>query len=255
MTEREEWRDIPGYEGHYQASSWGRVRSLGRVTVKKGGVRMTVRERILSGRAHRHGYSSYVLRKDGKSHPYHGHVLVMRAFNGMPEPGLIICHNDSDGSNNRLDNLRYDTVKSNSADMVRAGNSLRGERNPSAILGADKVTAIRNRRAQGERVSSIAKHYGVAVGAVSRAIRGVTWKHVDGPRTVVGRKVTEDEVVAMRWLRASGAKISHLARTYGISTIYAHKICFGSLWTSAGGPRTQPSTQWRKNKEVSNVQL
>lgn len=151
MTEPEEWRDIPGYEGHYQASNLGRVRSLERRARVGGGGLRTVTERILSGRAHRHGYSSYVLRKDGKSHPYHGHVLVMRAFHGMPEPGLIICHNDSDGSNNRLDNLRYDTVKSNSADMVRAGNSLRGERCPNAVLTDAKVVDIRERRSQGER--------------------------------------------------------------------------------------------------------
>lgn len=253
MSKPEEWRDIPGYEGHYQASSWGRVRSLGRVTVKKGGVRMTVRERILSGRAHRYGYSSYVLRKNGKSHPYHGHVLVMRAFHGMPEPGLIICHNDSDGSNNRLDNLRYDTVKSNSADMVSAGTSLRGERNPNAILGADEVIDIRNRRAQGEKVSSIAKHYRVSTSLVGAVVRGDSWDHVDGPRTVVGRKVTEHDIVAMRYLRAAGASINHLARTYGVSITYTSKICFGSLHPALGGPLTKPSLQRHKNIGVDHA--
>ena len=253
MTKPEEWRDIPGYEGHYQASSWGRVRSLERRARVGGGGLRTGTERILSGRAHRHGYSSYVLRKDGKSHPYHGHVLVMRAFHGMPEPGLIICHNDSDGSNNRLDNLRYDTVKSNSADMVRAGNSLRGERCPNAVLTDAKVVDIRERRSQGERVSSIAKHYGVAVWAASLAIRGITWKHVDGPITVVGRKVTEHDIVAMRYLRAAGASINHLARTYGVSITYTSKICFGSLHPALGGPLIMPSLQRRKNIRVDHV--
>ena len=253
MSKPEEWRDIPGYEGHYQASSWGRVRSLGRVTVKKGGVRMTVRERILSGRAHRYGYSSYVLRKNGKSHPYHGHVLVMRAFHGTPEPGLIICHNDSDGSNNRLDNLRYDTVKSNSADMVRAGNALLGEKNPQAILTSPEVVDIRYRRAHGESVSDIAKVYGLTYALISGVVRGVSWKHVEGPITVVGRKVTEHDIVAMRYLRAAGASINHLARTYGVSITYTNKICFGSLHPALGGPLTKPSLQRRKNIRVDHV--
>ena len=253
MTELEEWRDVPGYAGAYQASSWGRIRSLGRVTVKKGGVLMTVRERILSGRAHRYGYSSYVLRKDGKSHPYHGHVLVMRAFHGMPEPGLIICHNDSDGSNNRLDNLRYDTVKSNSADMVRAGNALLGEKNPMAILTTREVADIRARRAQGESVSGIAKVYGLTYALISGVVRGVSWKHVDGPITIVGRKVTEHDIVAMRYLRAAGASINHLAGTYGVSITYTSKICFGSLHPALGGPLTKPSLQWRQDRRVDNV--
>jgi hypothetical protein len=43
----------------------------------------------------------------------------MQAFVGLPEEGQIICHYDDDKQNNRLDNLRYDTHKANSADMKR----------------------------------------------------------------------------------------------------------------------------------------
>lgn len=89
--------------------------------------------------------------------------------------------------------------------------------------------------------------------AVSLAIRGVTWKHVDGPRTIVGRKVTEHDIVAMRYLRAAGASINHLARTYGVSITYTSKICFGSLHPALGGPLTKPSLQRHKNIRVDHA--
>ena len=245
---QETWKDIPGYEGHYQASDLGRIKSLSRVTVKKNGAPMSVKEKILSNRAHRHGYSSYVLRKDGKSHPFHGHVLVMRAFKGMPDPGLIICHNDSDGSNNQLENLRYDTVKSNSADMIAMGKSMRGERSPSSILTEETVLDIRNRRARGERLNAIAKHYGITASLVGLVARGITWKHLGGSITLERPKVTESQVVAIRYLRSAGASVAHLATTYGISRVYAQKICAGDLWKNAPGPITRPSLNWKTNR-------
>jgi len=243
---QETWKDIPGYEGHYQASDLGRIKSLSRVTVKKNGVSMSVKEKILSGKAHRHGYSSYVLRKDGKSHPFHGHVLVMRAFKGMPDPGLIICHNDSDGSNNRLENLRYDTAKSNYADTVAVGNALRGEKNPNAVLTTEIVLDIRNRRASGEGVQSLANRYAITTSQIRHITGGRRWTHIGGRITVTTPKVTENQVVAIRYLRAGGASVAHLAKTYNISYTYAQKICFGSMWCNAAGPRTKPSLT-RKN--------
>lgn len=244
----EEWRPIPGYEGLYMASNLGRIRSLERLARVGGGGFRTVTERILSGRSHRYGYTSYVLRKDGESHPYHGHVLVMRAFVGLPDEGLVICHNDSDGSNNRLDNLRYDTVKSNSADSIEIGTSLRGERHPKVKLTEKEVLVIRERRAAGDKPVAIARDYDVDVGTISCITTGKIWAWADGPITIPEPKMTDVKVVELRHRRAAGESVSALATEYGISRIYASKICFGSLWVDAGGPLTKSPATWRKNR-------
>lgn len=244
----EEWRPIPGYEGLYMASNLGRIRSLERMALVGGGGFRTVTERILSGKAHRHGYTSYVLRKDGKSYPYHGHVLVMRTFVGLPDAGLVICHNDSNGSNNRLDNLRYDTVKSNSADSIEIGTSLRGERHPKVKLTEKEVLVIRERRAAGDKPVAIARDYDVDVGTISCITTGKIWAWADGPITIPEPKMTDVKVVELRHRRAAGESVSALATEYGISRIYASKICFGSLWVDAGGPLTKSPATWRKNR-------
>ena len=213
-----------------------------------GGKSWLVNERILSGKSHRHGYTSYVLRKEGKSYPYHGHVLVMRTFVGMPEAGLVICHNDSNGSNNRLDNLRYDTVKSNSADMIAAGTRMFGERNPSARFSLEEVKAIRERRAAGEQPARIARDYGVDSSTIGTIAKGKTWAWAGGPLTQPSPKITQAAVVELRTRRANGERIAALAAEYGISQTYTQKICFGYLQVNAGGPLTKPSTMWRKNR-------
>jgi hypothetical protein len=237
----EAWRPVPGFEGIYEVSDHGRVRSLERTCLKGYGERI-VKERILSGKPRRYGYTSYVLRKDGKSFSVHGHILVMRAFVGLPKPGQIVCHNDSDGSNNCLENLRYDTAKSNSADRIGAGTSSRGERHPQAKLTEDDVISVRTRHAAGERITSLAREYGIEPSGISGVCAGRLWRHVGGPITKPEPLMTVERVIELRTRRAAGETTSGLAIEYGISRVYANFICNGRLWTEAGGPLTKRPT-------------
>lgn len=119
----EAWRAIPGFEGYYEISDQGRVRSLGRYVSTSRGGRPT---RYMPGRPMKitvlkSGRRVLSLSKYGDSNRYHLHRLVLLAFVGPPPPGTEACHYDDDKSNNTLANLRWDTHRENMLDRNRNG--------------------------------------------------------------------------------------------------------------------------------------
>lgn len=118
------WKDIPGYEGFYQASTLGRVKSVERVIIRSNGCAQTVRERVLRPGTLDTGHLHLVLYAPDKSRKtLRVHQCVMWAFVGPTPTGLEICHNNGDCKDNRLSNLRFDTHANNMADTVKHGVS------------------------------------------------------------------------------------------------------------------------------------
>lgn len=120
----EEWRDIAGYEGSYQVSSLGRVRSLDRkcwLGNRWGNMKGRVLAQPLSGK---YKYRTVAL---GAGNTAYVHRLVLEAFVGPCPEGMEACHfPDRDPSNNRLENLRWGTHRENMDDMRKHG-SLEGK--------------------------------------------------------------------------------------------------------------------------------
>ena len=98
------WRDIPNYEGIYQASNMGRIKSLKRP--------YGLKEKILKPQISR-GYYRVELCKNSKVKKYYVHRLVYEAFNGSIPEGLQVNHLDERPVNNRLENLNLMTCKEN----------------------------------------------------------------------------------------------------------------------------------------------
>lgn len=119
----ERWKDISGYEGYYQVSDWGNVRSVDRVAANGAWWPGKLLKTPL-----RSGYPCVDLSR-GTRMTVHVHVLVMLAFVGPRPEGMVICHFDGDPTNNHLANLRYDTHSSNMLDSVRHGTHPRNSRN------------------------------------------------------------------------------------------------------------------------------
>lgn len=118
MTKHTEvWREVPGYEGAYQVSDEGRVRSLDRVT-SNGSPR---RGRILKPGRLTGGHLAVALSSASSVQQFRVHQLVMLAFIGERPPGMEIRHLDGVKTNNRLDNLTYGTRSENILDRVRHG--------------------------------------------------------------------------------------------------------------------------------------
>lgn len=112
MNNQEVWRPIDGFEGLYEVSNLGLVRSFDRYVNRNGGIGL-LKGRILKPGMSRVGYLHVVLCKDDKRTTFKVHRLVYEAFNGQIPEGMEINHIDEDKSNNRLENLNLMTHKEN----------------------------------------------------------------------------------------------------------------------------------------------
>jgi len=173
MTD-EKWLPIRGYEGIYEVSAGGAVRTVGRAFVRKNGVLFKVAPRTRKARI-KNGYLVVDLASGGKCKTFLVHALVAAAFIGTRPDGNEIRHLDGDSLNNSVSNLVYGTVAENAADRIRHGTSLRGELNPRAKLSEKMVREIRH--AVGSQ-ATIARRYGVAQTLISQIKRRTIWKCV-----------------------------------------------------------------------------
>ena len=115
------WKAIPGWEGCYEVSDDGQVRSLARtVGARRRGTRL-IEGRILRPSTAR--YPVVQLCRDGKRTHRSVHSLVALAFLGPRPEGYEVCHLDDIKTNNVLSNLRYGTPSSNHLDLVRNGRN------------------------------------------------------------------------------------------------------------------------------------
>ena len=119
----EEWRPVVGYEGLYEVSDLGRVRSLDRV-VQRNGFPMELRGvELRQLAAKRGGYPTVNLSRLGVERVHHVHILMLSAFIGPRPPGDTHGRHLNDiSSDNRLANLAWGTRADNQQDMVRNGN-------------------------------------------------------------------------------------------------------------------------------------
>ncbi len=119
----EEWRTLPGWENHYEVSNLGQVRSVSRV-VMHSGYAITTLPRVLKIHPDpKSGHLKVSLCRDGIESKRWVHQLVLETFVGPMPQGLEGCHNDGDSSNNRVDNLRWDTHEENMRDARRHGTA------------------------------------------------------------------------------------------------------------------------------------
>ena len=95
------WKNIEGYEGKYQVSNLGQVKS------------MIGQEKVLHPKKHRNGYLQIGLHKDKKRKTMYIHRLVAQAFIPNPENLQQVNHKDENPSNNSMDNLEWCTAKYN----------------------------------------------------------------------------------------------------------------------------------------------
>lgn len=118
----EQWRPVVGFEGFYEVSDHGRVRSLDRASRGSHGSTRKIKGRVLSASSGRDGRRRVQLwGEEGKQRwSCVGH-LVMEGFGYPRAPGAWLLHWDDNPSNDNLSNLRWGTPSENNADAVRNG--------------------------------------------------------------------------------------------------------------------------------------
>lgn len=174
----ETWRPIPGYEGRYEASNMGNIKSLPNQR------RST--EKILAQHLRKDGYLTVTLTgKDPVTARHFQRVhwvsrLVCLAFHGEPPlPHLQACHSDGVSTNNREFNLYWGTQAQNEADKERHGTSNRGSRNGQSKLTEKKVRDIKARLRAGEKSTTIADSHDIAASTVRNIGNGYIWSHIE----------------------------------------------------------------------------
>lgn len=129
--EREQWRPVVGYEGRYEVSSQGRVRSLDRL-ISNPLPSGTIRRQRIAGRVLKQtvcaaagGYPRVTLRNGTEEHGLRCvHIVVLEAFVGPRPQGMVVRHLNGQQTDNRLENLSYGTPSENNFDLVRHGNHI-----------------------------------------------------------------------------------------------------------------------------------
>jgi hypothetical protein len=172
-TLHEEWRPVPEYEGTYEVSSLGRVRSLPRVTEHSVGYKHPYPGKIFRPSSTPDGYQRVSLSKNGRARGFTVHMLVALAFLGPRPPKHHTDHINRKRDDNRAVNLRY---LHRSANLAQG--DIRGTRNGQAKLAPEQVLAIVGMRDQPR--AQVAARFGVSHGAIDDILRGRNWSHLTG---------------------------------------------------------------------------
>lgn len=165
MTPEELWRDIPGYEGEYRASTLGRVFS-----VKSNRELALIKLKI--------GYFSVCLCKNNVVNRQYVHRLVMVTFTGPSK--LHVNHKNGIKTDNRLENLEYCTDAENSRHAWATGLCKKqlGEKANKSKLKSSDVIKIKEMLRAGHSQIEISKIFKIDSSQISRIKTGKIWSHV-----------------------------------------------------------------------------
>lgn len=175
------WKPIVGLEGLYEVSNKGRVRNLARMVARRRGYGKDPNKKYLSRCSEKiralyepsDGYAQVKLTNRGTVCV---HVLVLEAFVGPCPKGQRARHLDDVGTNNNLANLLWGTPKENGEDMVKNGNSCKGERQGRSKLRAADVIEIRGRAIS--NFEEIGREFGVTGANIRRIVHRQSWRHI-----------------------------------------------------------------------------
>ena len=172
----EEWRDVAGYEGLYQVSNQGRVKSLER----KDCLGRTVKERILKSRTNRYGYMEVNLCADGKRKMLKVHRLVCQAFHDNPDNKPEVNHVNEDKTDNRACNLEWSTRRENNNHGTRNTRTAKALSKPVGQYTLDgELVKIWPSTAEVERQTGFSQgHICKAANGKFKQVYGFIWKYV-----------------------------------------------------------------------------
>lgn len=172
MGQSVEFRDIPNHLG-YKAGSDGSIWSCWKMQAngygKTGGKQvLSDKWKCLKGYPRREdGRLRYTLKQnDGKYRRKYGSHFILEAFVGPKPEGMECCHNDGNCLNNAIENLRWDTIYANRADMVKHRTACHGEDGGNAKLTDKQAEYIINCLKKGDSVRSLANKFNVTIQAI-----------------------------------------------------------------------------------------
>lgn len=165
------WQPVQGYEGLYEVSDLGRVRSLERKANTWNGGRKVSQKELKQTKLN-NGYLQVTLFKSGIRQKKSVHRIVAEAFLLRPVGADMVLHYDDNKENNQAKNLRWGCHADNMRDAVKNQRTLRGNKNKAAKLTENQVLAIfKDDRTQ----VAIARDYCVQRTTVQKIKSGESW--------------------------------------------------------------------------------
>lgn len=164
MKAKEKWCDIEGFEGFYQASSLGNIRSVDRYVERSDGRLVFCKGRVLSTfQGTTCNYLSVQLSKHNTPSKHLVHRLIAKTFLGLrPDSDLEVNHIDGNRHNNRVDNLEIVSHQQNIDHSVATGlKNDYGEKHAHAKLTNQQAADIRDMWKRGVKQKDMAEMYGV----------------------------------------------------------------------------------------------
>lgn len=150
---KEQWKNIKGYEGRYQISNLGRVRSLPRI-VSFGTQSRKIKGCIRKLKAKKNGYLFIQLNRDKKEHDYHIHRLVAESFVKGYFKGADVNHKDGNRQNNVYTNLEWCTRSQNILHSLRVLGAKRRHRSVVSISASGTIKKYKS-IAEAARITGI----------------------------------------------------------------------------------------------------
>lgn len=185
LVDKEEWKNIIGYEGLYQVSNLGNVKKLEnyvtQVDVNGNEYTRFFKEKILKQNSKESEYKNVHLRKDLKNKTFKTHRLVAIHFIPNPDNKPEVNHINGIKSDNRVKNLEWCTSSENSKHALKTGLTKiqYGSETTNSKLTEIQVLEIRKLYETTNMTNSeIGKLFGVNQPAISKIVHRKTWKHI-----------------------------------------------------------------------------
>jgi hypothetical protein len=171
------WKDVIDFEGIYQVSYFGNIKSLRRYVFYQN-KKMIIKEKQLKLRLNKAGYYQINTNKTKKVKTFLVHRLVALAFIPNPENKPQVNHINGIKSDNRVENLEWCTRSENTIHSYNIGlqNGRKGINHHLCKLNNDKILEIRN-IGKSKKQKDIAIIYGVTASAIGLILRGKRWLH------------------------------------------------------------------------------
>ena len=174
----EVWRTVPGFDGYYEASNYGKVKSLDRVT-KWGRATYIRKGRILKESIDKHGYHRVSLFVNGQPFYYRVNVLVYTAFIGPVPDGMQVNHIDENKDNNCVWNLNLMSPKDNSnwGTRNRRISIKRGKTVEQYTTGGKLVNTFHSTREAGRVLNINSSHIIQVCNGERHTAGGYRWRY------------------------------------------------------------------------------
>jgi hypothetical protein len=222
----ETWLPVKGYEGHYEISSFGRVKSLARMRKSARGGFAPLRERIMKPKTTKYGYLTVHLLDHGRTSWPSIHRLVADAFIPNTDNKPTVNHIDADKTNNNVSNLEWATHSEQMTHAVE--NDLLDFHGSPKFTKQMKLEMHEHFVKTGCSISELARLFNTSERTAGRVAKGVVPRTTtrilkDGSR-FIENILTKQEVEDIKRLRSEGMTLSAIGQMFNRGTSQIHRI-------------------------------